>query len=279
MKQCLVVSSCRPRAARERTRRSPPRAGGNVTFVARVGSDTLGDDAISGFQRDGIDVRHVVRDQGAPSGVALIFIGAEGQNSIAVASGANANLSPADIRAAHEAITAADMVVIQLESPLETVAEVVTHAASVGTLVILNPAPARELPRDLLTKVAILTPNEHEAELLSGVAVTDDESAIAAADKLLGMGVAVAILTLGSRGALIAGPGIRQFVPAFHVTAIDTVAAGDVFNGALAVAMGEGMPLVEAVRFASAAAAISVTRSGAQPSAPTRIEIEKRLDS
>jgi ribokinase len=151
-------------------------------------------------------------------------------------------------------------------------------ASSVGTPIILNPAPASELPRDLLAKVAFLTPNEHEAEILSGIAVTDDASAIAAAKVLLDMGVEVAILTLGPRGALIASRDTQQFVSGFPLTAIDTVGAGDVFNGALAVALGAEMPVVEAVRFANAAAAVSVTRSGAQASAPSRKDIVAQLE-
>jgi ribokinase len=166
---------------------------------------------------------------------------------------------------------------MQLETPLETVQAAAEIAAKAGVRVILNPAPARPLPDSLLKLVSILTPNETEAELLTGIKVTDDTSAAQAADKLLAKGVQAVILTLGARGAFVATKESKQLVPGFKVKAVDTTAAGDVFNGALAVALSEGRSLLEAARFASAAAAISVTRLGAQPSAPMRKEIEKVL--
>ena len=251
------------------------RAGGKVTFVARVGRDMFGDQAVAGFQRDGIVTDFVFRDQSAPSGVALIFVAKDGENSIAVAGGANSNLSPADVRKAKRAIAGASAVVMQLETPLETVQAAAELAAQAGVRVILNPAPARPLPDSLLKLVSILTPNETEAELLTGIKVTDDTSAAQAADKLLAKGVQAVILTLGARGAFVATKESKQLVPGFKVKAVDTTAAGDVFNGALAVALSEGRSLLEAARFASAAGAISVTRLGAQPSAPMRKEIEK----
>jgi ribokinase len=254
------------------------RAGGDVTFVARVGQDMLGDAAVAGFVRDGIDVQHVTRDQAAPSGVALIFVARDGENSIAVASGANGCLSPADVKNAQAAIASTSNVLLQLETPMETVEAAVQLAARAKVAVILNPAPARVLPDTLLKLVSILTPNETEAELLTGIAVTTEATAAQAAEKLLARGVDTVILTLGARGAFVANASIRQLVPGFPVQAVDTTAAGDVFNGAMAVALGEGRPLLEAVRFANAAAAISVTRLGAQPSAPTRKEIELLID-
>lgn len=253
------------------------RAGGRVTFVARVGRDAFGAQALAGFRRDGIDVRHVRRDPDAPSGVALIFVAADGQNSIAVAGGANANLSVADVRAARGAFARARIALFQLETPLATVAAGVELAVRHGARVILNPAPARELPDTLLRRVSVLTPNEIEAEALSGVKVRDPRSAEKAARRLLQRGVEAVIVTLGARGALVASAAGVELVRGFRVRAVDTTAAGDVFNGALAVALGEGRPLREAVRFANAAAAISVTRPGAQPSAPTRAEIERLL--
>jgi ribokinase len=150
-------------------------------------------------------------------------------------------------------------------------------ATKLGVRVILNPAPARKLPKSLLRQVSILTPNETEAELLTGVKITNEASIQRAADALLACGVETVILTLGARGAFVAGPGVRQWVSGFKVMPVDTTAAGDIFNGALAVALAEGKPLLDAVRFANAAAAISVTRLGAQPSAPTRREIERLL--
>ncbi|WP_428303716.1 ribokinase [Lacipirellula sp.] len=252
------------------------RAGGDVTFVARVGEDMFGEKAITGLVECGINVEHVRRDQ-RPSGVALIFVGEGGENSIAVGSGANAMLSSADVRLAETSIRAADVVMMQLESPLTTVQAAAESAAEKGVPVILNPAPAQPLPDALLKLVSVLTPNETEAELLTGVKVVDDASCSQAADLLLGKGVGVVVITLGSKGAFVATPGWRRHVAGFAATAIDTTAAGDCFNGALGVALAEGMEMLAAVRFANAAGSIAVTRMGAQPSAPTRDEIERLL--
>ncbi len=253
------------------------RAGAEVTFVARVGNDLFGDEAVAGFKRDGIDTELIVRDQAAPSGAALIFVAQTGENSIAVAGGANARLVPADLHRARDVIRQAGAVVLQLETPLQTVEAAARIASTAGVRVILNPAPARELSDRLLRHVSILTPNETEAEALTGVAVVDEAGAGRAADKLMERGVRTVIITLGARGAFVAGPSGRQLVPGFKVKAVDTTAAGDVFNGSLATALAEGQPLEEAVRFANAAAAVSVTRLGAQPSAPRRREIEALL--
>jgi len=253
------------------------RAGGNVTFVARVGKDMFGDQALAGFRRDGINVSRVFRDVAAPSGVALIFVAKDGKNSIAVAGGANAKLSPADVKKAAKAIRSATVLVAQLETPLATVQAAAGIAVKNGVRVILNPAPARPLPDSLLQLVSILTPNEIEAELLTGIKVTDEAAAAKVAEKLRSRGVQTVILTLGSRGAFLASADGQQFVPGFKVKAVDTTAAGDIFNGALAVALAEGKTLPEAVLFANAAAALSVTRLGAQPSAPTRADIERFL--
>jgi len=253
------------------------RAGGSVSFIARVGKDMFGQQAVAGFVRDGIEVGHVVYDRRSPSGVALIFVAKDGENSIAVASGANGKLSAADVRKAKGAFAGAGVVVMQLETPLETVAAAAELAAKAGVRVILNPAPARELPDSLLRLVSILTPNESEAEFLSGLKVSDESTASEAAGKLLGRGVQTVVITLAARGAFIASAGERRLVPGFKVEAVDTTAAGDIFNGTLAVALTEGQPLAAAVRFANAAAALSVTRLGAQPSAPRRKEIERFL--
>jgi ribokinase len=253
------------------------RAGGYVTFIARVGQDIFGDQAVAGFRRDGINVDYVFRDRAVPSGVALIFVAKDGENSIAVAGGANARLSPADVKKAKVAIASASVVVMQLETPLETVQAAAEIAARAGVRVILNPAPARKLPDSLLELVFLLTPNETEAELLTGIRVDDDAAAAKAADKLLAKGVGTVILTLGARGAFVATKEAKQFVPGFKVKPVDSTAAGDIFNGALAVALAEGRPLAESVRFANAAGALSVTKLGAQPSAPTRKEIARLL--
>ena len=253
------------------------RAGGHVTFIARVGQDMFGDQAVAGFRRDGINTDFVWRDPTAPSGVAMIFVARDGENSIAVAGGANARLSPADVKKAKAAIASARVLVMQLETPLEAVQAAAELAAEAGVGVILNPAPAQPLPDRLLKLVSILTPNETEAELLAGVRVNNDATAAKAADRLLAKGVPAVILTLGVRGALVATKEGRQLVAGFKVRPVDTTAAGDIFNGALAVAWAEGKPLAEAARFANAAGALSVTKLGAQPSAPTRKAIERLL--
>ncbi len=250
------------------------RAGGSVAFVARVGADIFGENAVKGFAQDGINIEHVIRDPAAPSGVALIFVGDDGENSIGVASGANAALSPADVDAARSSITAADVLLMQLETPLPTIERAAEIARQAGVRIILNPAPAQPLPDALLRQVSILTPNETEAELLTGIAVNDDAQAEKAARALQAKGVGTVIITLGSRGAFVLGDGSAQRVAGFKVTPVDTTAAGDVFNGALAVALAEKRPMDQAIRFANAAAALSVTKLGAQPSAPRRPEIE-----
>jgi ribokinase len=253
------------------------RSGGKVALIARVGADAFGDRAITGLRRDGIDVSHVFRDRRAASGVALIFVAKDGENSIAVAGGANAKLSPADVRKAAGVIRSAALLVAQLETPLATVSAAARVAVKAGVPVILNPAPARPLPNQLLKLISILTPNETEAELLTGIKVTDQAAAARACAKLRARGVGTVILTLGARGAYLADVSGQFLVPGFKVKAVDSTAAGDIFNGALSVALAEGETLSEAVHFANAAAALSVTRLGAQPSAPTRIEIERFL--
>jgi len=254
------------------------RAGGNVTFVACLGRDMFGDQALQGFQQDGIQVEHVVKDADAPSGVALIFVDEKGENSIAVASGANANLSAEDIQNAADTIASADMVLMQLEIPLATVQAAARIAADNHAKVILNPAPAQALPDELLQQVTLLTPNETEAELLTGIKVETETQAAEAARALQAKGVETVIITLGPRGAYVLSSDYEGLIPSFKVKAVDSTAAGDVFNGVLAVSLAEGLPIPDAVRLANAAAALSVTKLGAQPSAPTRQEIENFLN-
>ena len=254
------------------------RAGGDVAFIARVGADVFGEQAVYGLVGDGINVQGIVRDPEAPSGVALIFVGGDGENSIAVASGANARLSVDDVERARDVIASARVLLVQLEIPLETVRAAVELAAP-EALVILNPAPATPLDNGLLARVTILTPNASEAEALTGVAIADEASAARAANVLLDRGVKTVLITLGPQGAYVAGEEFQGIVPGFSVTAVDTTAAGDVFNGALAIALAEKNPLPDAVRFANAAAALSVTRLGAQPSVPTRRDIDTFLSS
>lgn len=250
------------------------RAGAATALVACVGDDALGRAARDSLAAEGIDISHASVAPGHPTGVALILVDGRGENAIAVASGANDALSPHDIDRARGLIEAADVLLVQLEIPDDSVARAVAIARAAGRTVILNPAPARALPADLLAAVDILTPNETEAEILAGGAGGD---AAAACERLRAAGCGAVVLTRGAAGALVASATGTTVVPAFPVTAIDTVAAGDVFSAALGVALGEGHDLPAAARFAAAAAAISVTRAGAQASAPSRDEIERFL--
>ncbi|MCA6074325.1 ribokinase [Fulvivirga sedimenti] len=254
------------------------RAGGKVTFVARVGDDMFGNSAIDGFKSDGINVDHVVKDAEAPSGVAQIMVADDGENCIAVASGANSNLSPQDIDLAINAIGKADILLTQLETPIPTIIRAVELAKSFDKKVILNPAPAHPLPDDLLTNISVITPNETEAALLTGVTVTDEESAARAALVLIGKGIESVIITMGSKGAYVHHNNEGYLVPGFEVDAVDTTAAGDTFNGALAVRLSQGEHFRDAVIFANAAAALSVTRVGAQPSVPILSEVNAFLN-
>lgn len=253
------------------------RAGATVTFIARIGRDPFGDQALVDLAADGIHLEFVIRDKSTPSGVALIFVAASGENSIAVASGSNGQLTPADLKKARQAFVKADALVLQLESPLRSVQAAAGMAAATGVPVILNPAPAQMLPKSLWRRISLLTPNEHEAELLTGITVKDRSSAASAAAAIHAKGVPNVVITMGSRGAFVSAQGSGKMVPGYKIKPLDSTAAGDVFTGSLAVALAEGRPLFEAARFANAAAALSVTRLGAQPSAPRRQEIERWL--
>jgi len=255
------------------------RAGGRVSLIARVGRDAFGEQAMAGLEREGIAVEGVLSDPHEPSGVALIFVEESGENSIAVASGANARLSPLDLEGSEEGIRAASILLLQLETPLETVEAAARIADEAQVTVILNPAPARPLSRQLLRYVSILTPNRIEAEQLTGIAVTDSDSAEEAARHLLGRGVGSVVVTLGSQGAVWVSQQGREIVGGHAVEAIDATGAGDVFNGSLAAALAQPRTAPEALAFANAAAALSVTRRGAQPSAPTRDAIERLLEA
>lgn len=253
---------------------SAARAGGNVVFIARVGEDTFGEKAVEGFVGDGIDTCHIIRDPSAPSGTALIFVDEKGENSIAVAPGANANLSRTDVEAARDIIAGAAVVLVQLEIPQGTVAAAVETAARSGVRVILNPAPAQSLDDEILKNISIITPNESEAKLLTGVEVEDEKGLGKAAGILMSKGVDTVLVTLGPRGVYVADAEFQGIISGFEVNAVDTTAAGDVFNGALAAALVERKPVNDAVRFANAAAALSVGVPGAQPSVPCRREID-----
>ena len=253
------------------------RAGATVHFVGRVGTDSFGDKAAAALRSYRINVDCLLRDKFAATGVALIFVAKNGANSIGVAPGANFRLTPADITKAARLLRSASVLVMQLETPLATVQAAARVAERAGVPVILNPAPTRKLPASLLKDISIFTPNEHEAEVLTGIKVTNEAAAKKAASNLMARGVQTVVMTLGERGAYVANAAEQRLIPGFTVKAVDTTGAGDVFNGALAAALSEGQALAAAVRFANAAAAISVTRVGTSVSAPTRKEIERLL--
>ena len=253
------------------------RAGGLVRFVARVGTDAFGRQSLDSLAGAGVNIRAVFQTPRDPTGVALIVVGENGENSIAVAPGANDALTPNDVRKSAPAFEGADALLLQMEVPPATVEFAARTAAARGIPVILNPAPADRVTGVLLRHVSILTPNESEAAALTNLPIDSLETAGQAAARLAARGPKSVIITLGARGALVWSEGQSTHIPGHNVKPVDTTAAGDIFNGALAVGLAEGLPLTEAVRFANAAAAISVTRRGAQSSAPTRREIERFL--
>lgn len=252
------------------------RLGAEVQFVSRVGADAFGDQAIAGYRRDGINTDLIARDPDNATGVALILIDEAGENAISVASGANHAMSLEDIDRAATAIRGADVLVMQLELPLIIVARAAEIAAQAGVPVILDPAPAPDepLPATLLRNITCIKPNVAEAEGLTGVHVADESAAREAASALLGMGPSCAIITMGAGGALLADESGVVPVPATPVAALDTTAAGDAFSGALAFGWAAGLQRAEAVRLASSAGAFAATRMGAQPSLPSRSELE-----
>lgn len=243
---------------------------GACTFVAKVGDDLFGRETAARLKRDGI-VSRLVIDKNEPSGTALILVDAKGQNVISVALGANGTLSPDDIAPFKKDIEDAAALVMQLETPIETVECAAKIAHDKGVTVILNPAPARKLPKSLYPLLDWITPNETEAEILTGVKVVDAASAAKAVAVLKKRGVGHVVITMGSKGAYCGDCG--KLFPCRKVKAVDCVAAGDTFNGAFAVALSEGKTCAEAIAFAQKASAISVTRPGAQSSVPYRKEI------
>ena len=243
---------------------------GACTFIAKVGDDLFGRDTAARMKKDGI-AAHLVIDHKEPSGTALILVDAKGQNVISVALGANGTLSPKDVTPFRKEIERAAALVMQLETPVETVSWAAKVAHDAGVPVILNPAPAQKLPKSLYRLVDWITPNETEAELMTGVKVTDAVSAAKATAALMKCGVGHVIITMGTKGCWC-GDCARLF-PSRKVKAVDCVAAGDTFNGAFAVALAEGRSCAEAIDFAQKAAAISVTRPGAQSSVPFRREL------
>jgi ribokinase len=249
------------------------RMGGSVTFISKTGNDVFGKQSVMLYNAENIRTDYIFSDPKLPSGVALITVDSYGENCIVVASGANASLNPADINKARAEIESGDLVLMQLEIPIETVEYVAEMANNKGIKVILNPAPAQALSDQLLKNLYIIIPNKSEAEILSGIKVTDFETARQAADIISAKGVDIVVITLGSQGALIKEHEEYHFVEAYKVDTVDTTAAGDTFCGTVCVGLAEGRSILESVQMAARAAALTVTRMGAQGSIPYRSEL------
>lgn len=250
--------------------------GGEVTFVCKLGRDMFGEGASKHYGSCGLDTSKILWS-GKPSGVALITVDSKAENSIVVASGANADMTVTDIDSVADIIKSSGILLLQLEIPMDAVVHAAEIAYNAGVQVVLNPAPAAVLPAELLKCVSILIPNETEASAISGIDINNFETAAAAAERLKGMGVREVIITMGSRGSVVCD-GDCTFVPAVKVNAVDTTAAGDTFCGGVCVALSEGKDLLEAVKFATAASSIAVQRPGAQDSIPNRCEVDKLLN-
>ncbi len=250
------------------------RMGGDVTMVGRVGQDDFGNTLIKTLVDNEISTIHVIKDSDTATGIAMIAVAADGENSIVVASGANYEVSVADVNNTRDLMRETDILLVQLECPLETVSAAIDLASVYDVPVVLNPAPAQPLSKALLSRVTCLTPNESELRILSG-----EEDVDQAIQKLLDWDIKNLIVTLGPNGARVVTDGMDQHLPAFEITAVDTTAAGDAFNGALAVALAEEKPLIEAVRYGMAAGALSTTKRGAQPSLPSREAVESFLET
>ena len=245
------------------------RLGADVSFICKVGRDIFGDNAISGYQKEGIDCSRILRSDKA-SGTALILVDGNAENCIAVAPGANADLTPEDVDSVADVIRSADYLILQLEIPVESVLRAAKIAHEAGVYVILNPAPACHLPEELFGYISLITPNQTGSALLSGV----EDNLDAAVERLMQLGVKDVVVTLGSKGSLVISEGAKTLVPSLKVKAVDTTAAGDTFCGALCVALSEGCSLVDAAGFATKASALTVQKMGAQDSIPFRSDIK-----
>jgi len=250
------------------------RLGGLVTFITKVGNDIFGQQAIDNFRQEDINNEFVMIDSENATGIALINIDDKGENCISVAPGSNGTLGPIDIELAFESADTNSLVLMQLEIPLATVEYVIRKSYERGINIILNPAPAQLLSPEVYPMLYAITPNEREAQILSGIRVSDIPSAKEAAKVLYSFGVPNVIITLGSKGAYLHTETVSKIIPGYNVATIDSTAAGDCFNGALAVAIAENQTMEDAVAFACKVAAISVTRMGAQDSLPYRNELE-----
>ena len=249
------------------------RLGGNLIFMAKLGNDVLGRQSVGYFKKEGIDTRYLALDEDSASGVALISVDDHAENSIVVASGANMLLNEQDVDKMLEEMCEGDILLMQLEIPLQTVEYAARKAFGKGVKVVLNPAPARSLPKELFRHLYMVTPNRIEAEMLTGIKIANDADVEKVAEEICAMGVKNVIITLGSKGCLIREEGVSYRIDAFKVEPVDTTAAGDTFNGALCVGLSEGMDLKQAAVMASKASSIAVTRMGAQSSIPYREEL------
>ncbi len=253
------------------------RLGAEVRMVVKLGKDSFGDQAEANLVKEGVVPDWFIRSDESHTGVALILVDESGENEIVVAAGVNELLRPEDVDRARRAITDADMLLVELEVPMETVEHSIQVAHEAGTKVLLNPAPGQPLNKRMLSMVDVLTPNETETQIITGMPVTNLDEAKAAAHKLLAEGVKSVVITLGAQGALVVTSALTQHVPGRQVKVVDTTGAGDAFSGALAVALAEGQELVQAVAFSCAAAALQVTRLGTAPAMPQRAEVDAFL--
>lgn len=250
------------------------RLGADVTMIGKLGTDGFGDEMLATLNAEKINTEHILRDEAAASGVASIMLEESGRNRIVVVPGANLRYTPEDLRSVEHIISKSDIVMMQMEIDMSVIEEGVALTAKHQVPVLLNPAPAQELSNDVLRRISYLTPNETETEILTGIKVVDVETAKEGAKALLAKGVRNVVITLGEKGALVADETNIQHIPGFTVKPVDTVAAGDAFNGAFAVGVIQGKSLADAARYANAVGALAVTKNGAIPSLPRKKDVE-----
>lgn len=251
------------------------RLGGNVEFFCKLGNDTFGENTKRHYEKEGLDVSHIMTSE-KHSGVALITVDAKAENSIVVASGANSDITPDDIESIKDEIASAGILLLQLEIPIESVIAASRIGHENNAFVILNPAPASDLPQEIYSYISLIIPNETEASIMTGIKVTDEFSAEKSANILMARGIENVIITMGAKGSLLCTKGKPPiFTPSVKVKAVDTTAAGDTFCGGLCVALAEGRSMEEAIRFATQASSLTVQRTGAQDSIPMRYEISE----